>query len=245
LRFRTSRRNGSSYTSVTRGSAVNSKYFIELSFLPITLSHSIETSLAFKDPLQPLIAHHSPLPRDSIANMATTLVPREKTAVSDFQYYYYEPSMPAAALFVVLFGLATLLHLFQMIKSRTWFLIPFVIGGIFEAIGYAGRVGSASENPGPYSMGPYIIQAVLILVAPALFAASIYMELARIVHMVDGDSALFIRRTWLTKIFVLGDVFAFFLQAGGAGLLASGSASTVSDISETRSDIMVVSSGTS
>ena len=76
-------------------------------------------------------------------------------------------------------------------------------------------------------MGPYIIQSVLILIAPALFAASIYMELGRIVHMVEGDSALFIRRTWLTKIFVLGDVFAFFLQAGGAGLLASGNAGMI------------------
>lgn len=138
--------------------------------------------------------------------MATTLVLREeKTAVSNFQYYYYEPSMVAAAIFVAVFGLSTLLHLFQMFKTRTWFLIPFVIGGVFETIGYVGRIGSALENPGPYSQGPYIIQAVLILVAPALFAASIYMELARIVHMVEGDQALFIRRTWLTKIFVLGE----------------------------------------
>ena len=85
--------------------------------------------------------------------MATTLVLREETAVSNFQYYYYEPSMPAAIIFVVLFGLATLLHMFQMLKSRTWFLIPFVIGCIFEAMGYAGRVGSAAENPGKHIGG--------------------------------------------------------------------------------------------
>ena len=58
--------------------------------------------------------------------------------------------------------------------------------------------------------------------APALFAASIYMELGRIVLMVRGEKNLFIRRTWLTKIFVIGDVVSFLLQAGGAGLLASG-----------------------
>ena len=64
--------------------------------------------------------------------MDTTLVPRDQTAVSNFRYYYYEPSMVAAVIFVALFGIATLLHIFQMLKSRTWFMIPFVIGGIFE-----------------------------------------------------------------------------------------------------------------
>lgn len=66
------------------------------------------------------------------------------------------------------------------------------------------------------------MQSTLILVAPALFAASIYMELARIVHMIEGDKALFIRRTWLTRIFVCGDVLSFLMQASGAGLLATG-----------------------
>lgn len=64
-------------------------------------------------------------------------------------------------------------------------------------------------------MNPYIMQSVLLLVAPALFAASIYMELGRIVLMVDGERALFIRRTWLTKIFVAGDVLSFLMQSSG------------------------------
>lgn len=47
---------------------------------------------------------------------------------------YYEPSMPAAILFLVLFGLATLGHSYQMVRTRTWFMIPFVIGGICESM---------------------------------------------------------------------------------------------------------------
>lgn len=54
------------------------------------------------------------------------------------------------------------------------------------------------------------------------------MELGRIVLMIDGDRALFIRRTWLTKIFVTGDVLSFLMQSSGGGLLASGSASSIS-----------------
>jgi hypothetical protein len=84
-----------------------------------------------------------------------------------------------------------------------------------ETIGYIGRILSAQQNPGPYTLSPYIMQSVLLLVAPALFAASIYMELGRIVLMVDGERSLFIRRTWLTKLFVAGDVLSFLMQSSG------------------------------
>jgi hypothetical protein len=84
-----------------------------------------------------------------------------------------------------------------------------------ETVGYIGRAASAAQDPDAYTLGPYIIQSLLLLVAPALFAASIYMELARIVLLVDGDHALFIRRRWLTRIFVSGDVLSFLIQGGG------------------------------
>ena len=48
--------------------------------------------------------------------------------VLHFKKYFYQPSLAAATLFFVLFGIATLLHLYQMIRSKTWFMIPFVIG---------------------------------------------------------------------------------------------------------------------
>ena len=86
---------------------------------------------------------------------------------------------------------------------------------LVETIGYIGRAMSATQEFGEYTMGPYIMQSVLLLVAPALFAASIYMELGRIVLMVDGERHLFIRRTWLTKLFVAGDVLSFLMQSSG------------------------------
>ncbi|KAK3110177.1 hypothetical protein LTR53_015807 [Teratosphaeriaceae sp. CCFEE 6253] len=151
----------------------------------------------------------------------------DNSALDGFVYYHYSPSLAAAILFAILFGLSTSLHSIQMLRSRTWFLIPFVIGGILETIGYVGRALSAGQNPGPYTLGPYIIQSLLTLVAPALFAASIYMELGRIVLMIDGEKALFIRRTWMTKIFVSGDVLSFLLQAGGGGLMGTHRVATI------------------
>ncbi len=50
------------------------------------------------------------------------------------------------------------------------------------------------------------------------------MELGRIVQLVHGDCHLFIRRRWLTRIFVTGDVLSFLMQAGGGGLMGSNDA---------------------
>jgi hypothetical protein len=46
------------------------------------------------------------------------------------------------------------------------------------------------------------------------------MKFGRLVHQVDGDQLLFIRRTWLTKFFVAGDVISFLIQAAGGGIEA-------------------------
>jgi hypothetical protein len=70
---------------------------------------------------------------------------------------------------------------------------------------------------------PYIIQNVFILVAPALFAASIYMTLGRIILAVKGEEYSVIRPTRLTKTFVIGDVLSFLIQGGSAGLMMQAS----------------------
>lgn len=73
---------------------------------------------------------------------------------------------------------------------------------------------SASQSPN-WTLGPYIMQSLLLLVAPALFAASVYMELGRIILVTDGEAHAIIRRRWLTKLFVAGDVLSFLVQSGG------------------------------
>ena len=83
-----------------------------------------------------------------------------------------------------------------------------------EAIGYVGRIVAAQETPN-WTRGPFILQAVLLLVAPALFAATIYMLLARIVILVNGEPYVMIPVSWLTTVFVTGDVLSFLLQASG------------------------------
>lgn len=128
--------------------------------------------------------------------------------------YNYTPSLAAAVIFVILFVIVTLIHIILAWKAKTKFLIAFIIGGLLEALGYAARAVNAHEAPN-YSVIAYAMQSLFILLAPSLFAASIYMVLGRIIRLTDGDSKSLIRGTRLTKIFVCGDVLAFLIQSGG------------------------------
>ncbi|KAJ5715765.1 uncharacterized protein N7483_012946 [Penicillium malachiteum] len=143
-------------------------------------------------------------------------------------YYYYNPSEAAACIFVVLFGLSALMHFYQLIRTRTWFMIPFLIGGILETIGYVGRLLSGIQAP-DFTEGPYVIQSTLILIAPAFLAASIYMTLGRIILMVEAEKLAVIKFKWLTAIFVCGDVLSFLMQASGAGLMVSSSSPSLGE----------------
>ncbi|CAM1502691.1 Fc.00g074670.m01.CDS01 [Cosmosporella sp. VM-42] len=143
---------------------------------------------------------------------------------TEFVFYNYNPSMPAACIFIVVFGISAILHTYQLIRNRTWYFIPFLIGCLFETIGYIGRALSAKEAP-DFTKNPYIIQSILLLLGPALYAASIYMVLGRMIILLEAGSLSMIRPNWLTKVFVAGDVLSFLAQSGGGAMLATSKSS--------------------
>ncbi|SPJ92425.1 related to RTM1 protein [Fusarium torulosum] len=119
-------------------------------------------------------------------------------------YYKYEPSMAAAVIFVVGFSVSGLYHTWQVARLRSWYFIPFICGCAVEAIGYAARAVNAGEDSGQWTKGPYIIQALLLLLGPPFFAASIYMVLGRLIRLLQADRYSVIRLNWLTKLFLFG-----------------------------------------
>ncbi|PYI20676.1 RTA1 like protein [Aspergillus violaceofuscus CBS 115571] len=141
-----------------------------------------------------------------------------------FALYRYTPSIAAAVVFTVVFCVLAILFIYRIVRHRTFFFIPFLIGIIFEAAGYIARIFSHFDTQ---ALGPYITQTMLILVAPPLFAASIYMTLGRLITQLHAESASLIRVRWLTKIFVVGDVISFILQCGGGGYMAAGTESAM------------------
>lgn len=64
---------------------------------------------------------------------------------------------------------------------------------------------------------PYVLQSTFLLVAPAVFAASVYMVLGRVIRNLHAETPSIVHVRWLTKIFVCDDIISFVVQAGGAG----------------------------
>ena len=153
-------------------------------------------------------------PPDSLLSNSETMAGSDKS-----ELYKYAPSLAAAATFTILFLITTLLHTYQLLRTRVWYFIPVFLGGLCETIGFIGRVLGARETFPDYTLGPYIIQSLLLLVAPVLFAASIYMELGHIIQLTGQVHLSPIKLRFLTAIFVLGDFFAFMVQSTGASIL--------------------------
>ncbi|KAK1147603.1 hypothetical protein N8T08_000945 [Aspergillus melleus] len=137
---------------------------------------------------------------------------------SGYYVWQYVPSLPAAIIFLILFLATTAFHFWKIFRTRVRFTIPFALGGIFEIIGYAARI-HCHDNTG--ALVPYCIQAVFVLLAPALFAASVYMILGRIIRAVRAEHLSIIRVGWLTKTFVVCDVLTFLIQASGSGMMVN------------------------
>ncbi|KAE8374549.1 RTA1 like protein-domain-containing protein [Aspergillus bertholletiae] len=142
----------------------------------------------------------------------------------DFELYRYTPSLVAAVIFIVLFTLTTAYHLWQTVRARCWYFLVFVTGGVFQIIGYICRALAHSNKE---SVPIYSVGTILILLAPPLYAASIYMTLGRLIRHLDAERLSPVSTKWLTTIFVMGDVIAFLAQGSGGGIMASGTISTM------------------
>ncbi|KAL4903756.1 hypothetical protein BDW74DRAFT_168652 [Aspergillus multicolor] len=138
---------------------------------------------------------------------------------STWHLYEYQPNLVAAAIFAALFLVTTLVHLYQRVKSHAKFLNPFIVGGVFQVIGYCAR-GAAHVHETNTTI--YALQTLLLLLAPTLYAASIYMILSRIIISVNAQHLSLIPVRWLTKIFVCGDILSFVLQGAGGGIMSGG-----------------------
>ncbi|RSL79118.1 hypothetical protein BHE90_006586 [Fusarium euwallaceae] len=127
----------------------------------------------------------------------------------------YVPSVAGAVIFLLLFMVSFLYISWKIWRTRAYFCIVFAIGCFLEMVGYGVRAGAHKKTG---KIMPYCVQNMFILIAPALFAASIYMVLGRIIMSVRAEKHSMVKPSRLTKLFVLGDVLSFMVQGGGAGM---------------------------
>ncbi|KAG8817643.1 hypothetical protein FRC17_011133 [Serendipita sp. 399] len=108
----------------------------------------------------------------------------------------------AAAAFIGLYGLSTLLHVVQTLgyKSKVWWMLVFVAGGIMEILGWVGRLQSSFDVTKPT---PYLMQIITLIIAPAWFSAGCYAVTGALVRLIVASEILLASETVL-KIHRIG-----------------------------------------
>lgn len=76
----------------------------------------------------------------------------------------------------------------------------------------------------------YAIQSLFLLLAPILFAASVYVFLGQLIGTSGNEGLSIISTKWTTKLFVGGDVTCFIIQAAGGGILSAAKSQTTIDV---------------
>ena len=150
--------------------------------------------------------------------MSNTLETRQQQ--QHYDLYHFDPSFAAPIVFAAAFCIFTIVLLIRMIQHKIRFLIAFILGAILEVIGYVARAYSAHETPN-WTLGPYIVQSLALLLPPVFFAASIYMSLSRLIIKTQREDLSIIKPKLVTILFVMGDVISFLTQSYGGGMQAS------------------------
>ncbi|KAF9554608.1 RTA1-like protein, partial [Agrocybe pediades] len=132
--------------------------------------------------------------------------------------YHYIPSQPVAIIMLVLFGLATLIHLGLATKYRLFWLFPTVcLCGLGEVIGWSGRLWSSIN---PIASDPFEMQITCTIIAPTPFLAANFIIFGDLIRRL-GFKYSRLNPKWYSIIFCSCDVVSLVVQAAG-GAIASG-----------------------
>ncbi|KAH9913670.1 RTA1 like protein [Epithele typhae] len=117
-----------------------------------------------------------------------------------------------------LFALTALVHLFQSVRYRAWWLLPSIVVAAFgETVGWAARLQSASN---PTLKGPSIVQTLLLVLAPTPFVAALFMGFGKIVGGLGVQYSRLSPKLY-SRIFLSCDILSLVVQGLGGGICAS------------------------
>ncbi|KAI0756926.1 RTA1-domain-containing protein [Daedaleopsis nitida] len=136
----------------------------------------------------------------------------------DTNLYGYTPTRSVCYVFVVLFAITSLLHLWQAMRSRAWWLFPtVVIAAIAEVIGWVARTQGSYD---PTKRQTFIIQTTVLVLAPTPFVAALFVGFGRITARLGSDYSR-LRPVFYSRVFLTLDVISIMVQGAGGGMAAS------------------------
>ncbi|ORX36221.1 RTA-like protein [Kockovaella imperatae] len=153
---------------------------------------------------------------------------------TDSSNYGYTPSVAWCSVFIALFSLSGLLHIYQAWRAKYWVIFPtLVIGAAVEVLGWSGRLWS-SQNV--LLLTPFLMQISTLILAPCFFSAWDYVLLGSAIAKLGPQYSL-LRPRWYFIVFITADLISIVLQAVGGGQASSSAAEGAPTQSAT--DIMV------
>ncbi|KAG8990457.1 hypothetical protein FRB94_000291 [Tulasnella sp. JGI-2019a] len=137
---------------------------------------------------------------------------------SDFGFV---PTLWVCALFVALFSITGLVHLYQAFRYRVkkWWIPTVVTCGLVEVLGWSGRVWG-SQNI--WSQDPYIMQIVCTIFAPSFMTAAFFITFIHIITIIGPEYSRLSPMIY-SSLFVGVDVIALIIQSVGGGMAATAS----------------------
>lgn len=133
--------------------------------------------------------------------------------------FHYIPNRTVSYIFITLFSIATVLHLFLSIRHRLRWLLPTAtFCAAMEVTGWIGRL-LASINPSSTSLIPLLLSTLFTLFAPTTLLASNFILLGLLITRLGPCYSRLNPRLY-TRIFLSCDIVSLFIQSSGGGLSA-------------------------
>ncbi|KAK1687431.1 RTA1 domain-containing protein [Colletotrichum godetiae] len=128
----------------------------------------------------------------------------------------YYPSFTAAAVFAALFGVLTVVHIWQAAKHKKRWCWVIIMASIWETLAFVFRAASSKNQQ---SNGIYLVFQIFILLAPIWVNAFAYMTLGRMIYFFHPSRSLLrIPAATFAAIFVALDIVSFAVQLTGGSM---------------------------
>ncbi|KAH8701568.1 putative RTA1 domain protein [Talaromyces proteolyticus] len=133
-------------------------------------------------------------------------------------YYLYEPSHAAPAVFSALIGISLILHLYQNFRYKFWRVTFFMVwGGLVFLIGWIARTVSSYHTG---NLNLYIVQTIFIYAGPPIYSAAAYNIVGRLMNYLPMHTPLNPNRVLILFVY-LGALVEGLTAAGGAKISAA------------------------
>lgn len=151
--------------------------------------------------------------------------------------YGYVPNLGGNIAATTLFLIFFIAQIYLMFKYRQWwFGIAFCIGTALELTGYICRINSNTNQDMEIY---YMIQIVVLVVAPTFFMAGIYSLPAKLAVIFGYPKVSRVRPRVYSILFLSLDVASLLTQFAGGGIAASATSSSDASQAHLGSNIML------